>query len=580
MSTASTQYDVSLRYIVDDRASASVRNLDSGLRASAASSSNLANKLGGLGAMVAGVFGVREAGKALIGFNQNMEDAKNTIAGLFQLNEKGTTFADNMGKAEFLVGRFQERAKASVGTTADMVAMASALAQPLSAVGATLKQNEDIVVSTVVASKAMGIAAEVAARDIDQALRGQFHVVDQFSSKILGPLGFVGEEGRARFNQMSAAQRFATVNQALSQKAIADMAKAQETSFSGVFSTLQDNIGIAVGKIGLPLFKEITAEIRSWNQWLESNGESLSAWGHDLGKSLVTAFRYVREVAGFLFEHREALLTVAKIWAGVKLAGFAGSAISGTFGSLGALGGNFAAIGAGTSGVASGLGAFGTSLVSTTANVASLGAAALTAGMLIGNAFGEWANKVKTNEVKADILGPNLLRNVGTLQKMGRAGDEALGLTGAREVQGLMLKTMGKSGLLRDGRVDVGSVAEMLSADRGLREQFATQLGMTEIVRNIFGQARGTRATGTAEEVAQTLARYLDPIFASYRDSMVKPPDAKKAPSADKPKVNVTIQRIEVATDDPDRFVMSAVQMFRRVAANPGQARRTLREGF
>jgi hypothetical protein len=56
----------------------------------------------------------------------------------------------------------------------------------------------------VVAAKALGVEWEAAARDIDQALRGQFHSTDQFTGKLLGSAGFKGEAGRKRFNAMSA----------------------------------------------------------------------------------------------------------------------------------------------------------------------------------------------------------------------------------------------------------------------------------------------------------------------------------------------------------------------------------------
>jgi hypothetical protein len=46
------------------------------------------------------------------------------------------------------------------------------------------------------------------------------------------------------------------------------------------------------------------------------------------------------------------------------------------------------------------------------------------------------------------------------------------------------------------------------------------------------------------------------------------------------PKVNVNINKIEVYSDDPDRFVAQAVQSFEEVTRNPTQAHEIMRGAF
>jgi hypothetical protein len=50
---------------------------------------------------------------------------------------------------------------------------------------------------------------------------------------------------------------------------------------------------------------------------------------------------------------------------------------------------------------------------------------------------------------------------------------------------------------------------------------------------------------------------------------------------AKRPQVNVTIQRIEIVSDDPDRFAFHLTETLRDMAANPSTSRirRGLREG-
>jgi hypothetical protein len=46
-----------------------------------------------------------------------------------------------------------------------------------------------------------------------------------------------------------------------------------------------------------------------------------------------------------------------------------------------------------------------------------------------------------------------------------------------------------------------------------------------------------------------------------------------------KPNVNITIQRIEVQSDDPDRYAFGLVEAFRDAVKNPSAAVRAIREG-
>jgi hypothetical protein len=509
---------------------------------------------------------------------------------LFQLNIKGSTFSENMDKATFLVGRFQERAKASVGTTADMVAMASALAQPLSAVGATLQQNEDIVVATVVASKAMGIAAEVAARDIDQAMRGQFHSVDQFSSKILAPLGFVGEQGRSKFNAMGASARFQAINQALGQKAIADMARAQETSFSGVFSTLQDNIQIAIGKVGLPLFKQITAEIRSWNQWIEQNGETLAKYGSSIGRGLTEVFSAIRAAASFFVAHGSTVLAIAKAFAVLQLTKMVGGGIGGAFGGLTGLSKGLremSGVVSGPAGLVSGFGGLVTKVNAAAGAMAGLFAASM--------AFGDWLGGRIMDNRNAEALGnftvPQTLKDLRQLRQMAASGYDPknpdlpstdpwfdnLDRDKFMETRQRFMERLSKAGLANEsGQLDRSLFAKSLDQNADLKRE-AAMMGGLLFPRKDKTLEGHIAAAIDSELIANALAHMIDKIAAinggpSKVDS--------KAPSSDKPKINVTIQHIEVAADDPDRFVIGMVKSFRRVAANPGQARRVLREGL
>jgi hypothetical protein len=580
----STTYEVNLKYALEDRATGGIKGIDRGLRDAAASSNSLSSGLGRLAGVVAGVFGIREAKKALIDFNDGMEQSKITAAGLLQLN-LGGSFVDNMSRATEVVSRLQQEAKTSIGTTEDMMRMFSMLAQPLSSAGASMDDFVNLTKASVVASRAMGIASEVAARDVDQAIRGQFHSVDQFTGKILGPMGFVGEAGRAKFNALSQGDRLNTMRKALNQPAIADMAKAQGDSFAGVLSTFQDNLQIAFGKIGLPLFKEITAEIKRWNEWIDKNGAALESFGRGLGKDLASAFQYLRGTAAFFVEHKDLLLALAKTWAALKLTSMAAGGIGEVVGGLRGFGGGLAGVTEalnGKAGVIGGLGGLATNALSTAGNLAALGVAAYQLGSWIGTWIGEHRTGAKVNEVIAGGTGQAILKDVALFQRFQAAGDEHLQAAAVEKFKTSLDKFLGRAGLSTDtGALDIGRTTGMLSSDRELRSEIARQLDVRTQLYTAGGAAYRGSFSDDPEALAKALAQYLDPIMQDVRTGMKAIPETtKKATNADKPKVNVTIQRIEVASNDPDRFVIGMTTAVRRAIANPGQAKRVLREGW
>jgi len=270
------------------------------------------NSLKRIGVAVLGYFGFRAAKESLIDFNSTVEDSKNQIAGMLALSKK-TDLTSELANADSLYASLQRRAATLPGTTAEYVKMAGMLTQPIISAKLSMQDLEDLTVNSVVAAKALGVASDVAARDVDQALRGQFHGVDQLTGKLLAPLGFAGEEGRKKFNDKSAAERAAIVKRALTQPQIKQLAEAQGKTFSGVVSTLKDTIQQFFGKVGLPLFRAIGDEVRRWNGWLSKNQDKVERFAQVLAKGVMAGFRAAVVVAGVLVKGIEFLASHASV---------------------------------------------------------------------------------------------------------------------------------------------------------------------------------------------------------------------------------------------------------------------------
>ncbi len=319
----STTYDVRLRYMMDDRASRGMRGLE---RNAKSASGMLGRVTSGLVGIAAAGFGINKAAGALIGYNASVQDVKLQIAGMLALAKK-TDLSDQLKVADKVFSDLQTRAKSLPGTTAEYVKMAGMITQPIIDAGLGMKDLEDLTVNAVVAAKALGIEADVAARDIDQAIRGQFHSVDVFSGKILGSMGFKGEEGRAKFNAMGQGERASTLKAALMQKQLTQLAAAQGQTFNGIWSTFKDNLEQTLGKVGIPLFRALSNEVKGWNTWLDANGQRVEQMAASVGSALATGFGVVKDAVGFLVDHAGLLLAIGKVWIAVKAANAVGGLI-------------------------------------------------------------------------------------------------------------------------------------------------------------------------------------------------------------------------------------------------------------
>lgn len=547
MAGVTTTYDVVTRYMAEHHGGPAIQQMTNQVQAFERSTASSKSMFASLGTMVAGYVGFQQGNKHLIQYNSTMEQSQIQMAGLMAQAGSGN-FTGNLDKAATLMRQMRDDAAKTVGTTQDYVAMASQLVQPLTMAGGKLEDIREMTRLSVVGSKAMGIDATVSARDIDQAVRGMYRSVDQFTGKLLTPMGFGGEEGRRKFNALSMQERFAKVKESLKSKAIEDMAQAQENTFEGQFSTFESIAKQTMGAVGLPLFKGITGQLKEWNTWLQQNEKRVESIASTLGNKLVQAAVSFKDAIGWAAQHWD---KIAMAYAGMKAAGFLAGG-SGVAGALGSAGGS------------AGAGRFGASVASI-----SLVASAVYIG---GTAIADWVDRRQTE----DISRANAL------------GDGALGLfQGAFKDVGqvnALRQMLTTSGLAGEGGLNIDAVTKALNASPEMRGKWAGAMGV---------QGSAGPWSADPQSIAEAMARSF---AAMMRDEMVNgrlstdgiggfygaAANRIALPKIEKPKVNVTIHKIEVASDDPDRFSFRFVDALRDIARNPSGASgavRVLREG-
>lgn len=555
MGTVTTTYDVVTRYMTEHHGGPALQQMTTQVQALERSASSAHSMFGKIGTVVAGYFGVQQANRNLLEYNSTMEQARLQMAGMMAQAGRGN-FQGNLGVAATLMRQMRDDAAKTVGTTQDYVNMASMLVQPLTMAGASIENLRDMTRQTVVASRAMGIDAAVSARDVDQAIRGVYHSVDQFTGKLLTPLGYGGEEGRRKFNAMTMQQRLAEVQRALGSKAIADMAAAQETSFEGVTSTTKSILQEMLGKVGLPLFEEIKKKLYEWNDWLQKNERKVDEIAKLVGGTILDGFRAIKDVTFFIAEHWK---SVALTWGALKAAGFLAQG---------------AGMAGGVSGVAGVAGAAGQMAGATLSQKIAVGSIVASAILIGGIELSEWIKRRQDEGIKLEgATGLGLQRQV-----------EAAMNNPAKVAA--MMNALTQSGLMSGDSLNRAVFERAMSAsDLRHRGEWANLLGVHRRGDSQWLDEQ-TDPTKLMEAMVRWVDRWKTPPY-NMMDDVSKPwrmPGGKDVPmpTVEKPKVNVTIHKIEVASDDPDRFSFNFVESLRDVARNPTGASglvRVLREG-
>lgn len=573
------------------------------------SSNSMVDMLKKTVALAGGWMLVRSGAKGLLGFNADLEQSRITMAGIFRLN-MGGTFEKQMAGATDMVSQFQQIAKASVGTTQDFVMMAQMIARPVTAAKLGMSGLRDITAGAVVAAKAFGIQAEVAALDIEQALAGQLTSKERFARALLEPLGF----DTKAFNQLDQAKRAQVLQYALTQPAIAEMAKAQEGSFAGVMSTLEDSLQMTLGKIGLPLFQRLTAEAKNINAWVDANGPAIEKFGREFAGYLVDGFEAIKSVVSFVIENKDLLLTLAKglvVYQGGKMLGRgidafgSGADKAGSFLKTLTSGGGVKELFGASEQAGSGLLRFTGALSRAVPIIGAL--ATVSSGL-----YSLWSKRRAAEERERKDLMFKSGRSFETLSELSMARQQlralvdtqqgrynpALGdkapiagrdLTPLEEASKRQLerKVAQLSGAQQDLDVDLvkylyekGAFDEALKVRSDFLGKTINTLLEEQDIKPFLSAVTDLQSRLGASGIAALIGG--TPAADTSEDDAKAEQDRMAALVANMAKggTKVTINKVEVASPDPDRFVHGIARAAERFNRNPTQAQAALRGGF
>jgi hypothetical protein len=528
----STTYDVKLVYTMQDSASTGLKNLESNAASAAKTTDMLGSQFAKVSALIGGGMALGKAKESFIDFNSDIEQSKISIAAVSRMFSPGQTFDSAMAEAEGTFERYQQAAIQSTATTREFLDMHQALAPTFKAAGMEASKLEKIVQDATVAAPlllpGMADAAGYFARDLQSMLRGQVQQKDQAAKLLLKAMGLDPETFNAEASK-STEYAAKVIQQSMEKLTGGGAKKALEGSYKGITSTLEDTFQILAGKAGTGIFESVKDELKSWNEWLTKNKEKVDEIRKAVGEGLVEGFKAVKSAVSFIVEHSSELKLLVEALLLLRGVGIVGNAISG---GIGALSTTLSTLSSTSSMAASGL----TGVVGAASNVVmGLGALYLAAEGLAKMVDADHKRRVGQEGDRLAIY-----------QQLTKSKTEQE----ARDIAITKAKEFGAVG--PDGK---------LNQDKFYAGLFAQ--GYTTQDKEVGTIMKIVKAAWSEEEAARRTKKTL-----SFDPDVVTLPEKKKAP----PTVNIHVARVEVKSDDPDRFAQALVDLGRRNRARPTQA--------
>lgn len=548
-----TVYDVMVKYQAGGAATSELGSMGAAAAAAERNMQGLKGTLMTIGSFALGAGGLMGAKKAFIDFNSSVEQSKLSMAAVNQMFS-GQSFAQSQGVAEQFFTNYQKAAQASTATTEDFLEAHKALAPSLMQAGASTKAIQDVVQGMVIAAPTLGFKPEMAQLDVRSMLSGTVSNRDLFAKMLLQSVG----QGVEEFNEKAKKDpKFALniVSKALTQETFKDTARAMEGSFAGVVSTLQDTLQLLGGVVGKPIFGVITAEVSKLNSFIAKNSDEIDRLAKAFGGGLVSGFQSVAAFMKILGENKESLIAIAGVYAGFK-------GIGGVAGAVGSLQAGIVSLSSTSVAASTGL-AGAASAAATFAGAVGIAYVAL-------QALASHVDTRQANSIKDDAGYTPLLQD--RLKKM---DSSAYDRDAFFQSQTAMIKQVNESGALDAyGKLNEKAFFSfMAERNKGTMGPDDVQ-AITTTVADMIAKAGPEliRQTLEKKQVAQA-------PWSMQADSLMRAEPGDKRETKKPAAVSVNIHRIEVASDDPDRFAMQLVGSFRRAAERPTESSFSLPRG-
>lgn len=297
--------------------------------------------------------------KSVGSLNRELEDSTIGFGAMLQAAKYTTTWNDSLTTSKALLKAVRADAAALPGETRDL---REYLAQALPGAGQSgisLGKLEKLSASAMAASAALGVDFATGSREYGRLMMGGAGAAG--AHNILGlKLGISGDEAR-KFNALGAGARIDYLVKKFS--AFDDSIAAYQHSFTGLSSTLADQVKLFASTAASPLFDRVKSVLEDATGWMDRNQSVWMGWATRTGDTLAAGFDRARQIVIDIAPHMKRLAeyaervatpahlkTIGAEYAGLKIAGIGAKAAPGLLsavggeGALGALGGGAASL--------------------------------------------------------------------------------------------------------------------------------------------------------------------------------------------------------------------------------------------
>jgi hypothetical protein len=588
-----TTYEIELRYVLDDKASKALDAIASRAARTESSLSSIKSLFGKLAAVFTVEKGFEYGKKLFIDLNSQMEEMKIRMAGIASYN-LGTPFAATAKETDRLVESWRKFAQTTALTTTEIVEFGTNISSAVLGIGGTMQDLERLskqgaLVGQVLSAGHPG-GMKYAALEMREALMGNLRQTQIMNVQLLGPVMRRMGMDLHQWNRLTTQERLRIMFAAVEDPAWKDALKKIEGSWKNVYSNLEDAIENIGRQIGTDLFETLKKHLKSATDWMKDHKYEVDQFSKKFSGYLIEGFNVIKNITKFIVDHKDELLEVAKAYLAIKGISMAGAVVSGVAGGATKLmaGGGAGALATGAAGW------LGTNFGVLGAGVAAAGAPLLAAasGLAAGVGAGWWAaNYIDEQQTLAERPANMTDYSYGVGQAVGRARELAqehkrlpAAVPISQQAFGPMslqqLEEMRRDPLRRNEaefRATLGPILALVKQADAMTEKGEF------VADSLKKYVAGAGADVTTQEnlakfasEAVELSRIMGTLakFFGFKEEKTDQEGGRGSTSGKD--VNVNINTIEVASDDPDRFVEVFTTKMAALARNPASARGAL----
>lgn len=281
------------------QAGRSADDLESSLGRMASGAREIFGGLAGAASVAAKAFagvatvGIGAGGMALhaIGKNLSMlEDKSIQLTGVVAAATESEYGKVAASTRELFEG-FKKDAVTSAGETQDFVDTASKIAAPILGAGKSMAELQEITKGVISTAPALGVEFKQAGSDVMRMLQGSAGADLPFF-QALKAIPSLGLDSAEAFNKLSPEKRIATIQKALTNPAFTAASDAMGNTWTGLLSTMQDQLKSLGGLIAGPTFEVAQGIFKDLTGWLTGklDASTLRNDIEGLGKTIAKRF--------------------------------------------------------------------------------------------------------------------------------------------------------------------------------------------------------------------------------------------------------------------------------------------------